>query len=388
MPFLVLCGAVFALRYVVDPAGAAALRDYAYALAASTVAAFAASIGPAHWTLSACDSIAINSVAAVATGGLGLALMTFVNGTRLLLRGSLTLFVAIAAAAVFAVLEPRCLLGPYAMVDPAVHPLWLKHVREMQTLFAVFADNPLTGLGISAFPAAALAAVAMLAARSELRRDFGFLTASAAFLAAAAMMLAAIKGYAYAMWLAMPLVAVMALHLFALLRLTSLVPRFAAAMLLTPMVLSAGAVSIAQAAGLHGANDRNRPEREACFQTQNYAALAKLPPGLVVADIDYGPFLLALTPHSVLAAPYHRLSAGIIDAHRIFASPPEEARRIAARVGATYVVVCGSRLPSDLPQAERAASLWGRLQAGAVPDWLAAEPGPADQPFRIYRVRS
>jgi hypothetical protein len=228
----------------------------------------------------------------------------------------------------------------------------------------------------------------MLAARSELRRDFGFLTASAAFLAAAAMMLAAIKGYAYAMWLAMPLVAVMALHLFALLRLTSLVPRFAAAMLLTPMVLSAGAVSIAQAAGLHGANDRNRPEREACFQTQNYAALPKLPPGLVVADIDYGPFLLALTPHSVLAAPYHRLSAGIIDAHRIFASPPEEARRIAALVGATYVVVCGSRLPSDLPQAERAASLWGRLQAGAVPDWLAAEPGPADQPFRIYRVRS
>jgi hypothetical protein len=154
------------------------------------------------------------------------------------------------------------------------------------------------------------------------------------------------------------------------------------------MVLSAGAVSIAQAAGLHGANDRNRPEREACFQTQNYAALPKLPPGLVVADIDYGPFLLALTPHSVLAAPYHRLSAGIIDAHRIFASPPEEARRIAALVGATYVVVCGSRLPSDLPQAERAASLWGRLQAGAVPDWLAAEPGPADQPFRIYRVRS
>jgi hypothetical protein len=322
------------------------------------------------------------------TGGLGLALITLRRDAGAPMRCSLAVAVALAVAAVFAASEPRCLLGPYAMVDPAVQPLWLAHVREMQPLVTVFADNPLTGLGISAFPAVAVVAVAMLVIKDPLRRDFGFVTASAALLLAVAMTFAAIKGYPYAIWLAMPLVAVMTVRLFALLRLTALVPRFVAGLLLTPMALSAGAISIAQAAGLGGTHDGDGAQRQACFQTARYAVLAKLPPGLVAADIDYGPFLLALTPHAVVAAPYHRLSAGIIDAHRIFASPPDEARRIAARIGANYLALCGQRAPSGLSDAARDASLWGRLRAGDVPDWLAAEPGPADAAFRIYRVRS
>jgi hypothetical protein len=153
------------------------------------------------------------------------------------------------------------------------------------------------------------------------------------------------------------------------------------------MVLSGGAITIAQAAGLDRP-DNGRAERKACFETANYATLARLPAGLVVGQVDYGPFLLALTPHSVLAAPYHRLSAGIIEAHRLFASPPEEARRIAARVGARYIVICSNRAPSDLSGLQRDTSLWGTLRAGAVPDWLSAEPVAAGEPVRIYRVRS
>ncbi len=38
-----------------------------------------------------------------------------------------------------------------------------------------------------------------------------------------------------------------------------------------------------------------------------------------------------------------------------------------------------------LGAAERDASLWGRLQAGAVPDWL--EPLPLMGPFAVYRVK-
>ena len=62
--------------------------------------------------------------------------------------------------------------------------------------------------------------------------------------------LAAIKAYSYATWLGMPLVAAFALHLFAALKLQSLVPRFAVGVLLTPAALSLGAISIANAAGL------------------------------------------------------------------------------------------------------------------------------------------
>jgi hypothetical protein len=188
--------------------------------------------------------------------------------------------------------------------------------------------------------------------------------------------------WSQAIWLGMPLVAVFALHLFAALKLHSLVPRFALGMLLTPAALSLGAITIANAAGLSASDSFNRAEQDACFKTASYAALATLAPGLVAAEIDYGPYLLALTPHSVVAAPYHRLSAGILAGHRIFTSPPDEAQRLAARLGVTYVVTCGARPPKD--RASRDA-LWAKLEAGETPSWLV-RVALADSPFVAYRV--
>jgi hypothetical protein len=256
----------------------------------------------------------------------------------------------------------------------------------MQPLIPLMAKSPLTAIAIVTFPAAALFAALVLIRDRDLRRDFGYLAATAAFVSAFITTLAAIKAYSYATWLGMPLVAAFALHLFAALKLQSLVPRFAVGMLLTPAALSIGAISIANAAGLDDRENFNRPEREACLKTASYAPLASLPKGLIAADIDFGPFLLALTPHSVLAAPYHRLSSGIVAAHEAFAAPPDDARRMLTKLGVTYVVTCGPRPPNDLAGPRLRASLWGRLQAKDVPDWL--EPVAGTAPFELYRVKS
>ena len=163
------------------------------------------------------------------------------------------------ATGVFLALEPRCLKGPYAMMDPQVWAIWLSHVREMQPLLPLMAKSPLTAIAIATFPAAALVAAALLLRSGALRRDFAYLAAAAAFASAFLTTLAAIKAYSYATWLGMPLVAVFALHLFALLRLKSLVPRFAVGLLLTPAALSIGAISVANAAGLSDRESFNRP---------------------------------------------------------------------------------------------------------------------------------
>jgi hypothetical protein len=286
---------------------------------------------------------------------------------------------------VFLLLEPRCIRGPFALVDPGIWPVWHDQVRELQPLLAVFRTNPLTAAGIAAFPAAALLATLALAAERPRRRDFGFVVAASVFAVAVAMTLAAIRGYSYAMWLGMPLVAVAALRLFALLRLEMLAARLALGLLLTPMAVSASAITIAHASGFNDSDDFARPASRHCFRTANYAPLARLPAGLVVADISYGPFLLALTPHSAMAAPYHRLSVGITTAHRALAAAPDEARGVLAHAGVRYVMVCGPRPPDGLAASDRGASLWGRLQAGAVPDWL--EPVPGMQPFAVYRIK-
>ncbi len=387
LPYLMVCAAAFALRYVVDRNGAQAAAGYGLALAASTIVAFLLIVDPGHWGRGVCDAIAVNWLALVMAGGLGLWLCgTQAASARMPVRLAATAATAALALALFLWIEPRCLRGPYAMMDPAVWPIWLSHVREMQPLIPLMAKNPVMAIAIATFPVASLVAALVLSRSAELRRDFGYWAATAALVAAFVTTLAAIKAYSYATWLGMPLVAAFALHLFALLRLHSLVPRFAVGLLLTPAALSIGAIGIANAAGLGDRESFSRPEREACLTSANYAPLARLPAGLIAADIDFGPFLLALTQHSVLAAPYHRLSAGIVAAHEALASPPDAARDLLARLGVAYVVTCGPRPPSGLAGARLDASLWGRLHAGAVPDWL--EPvAEARAPFAVFRFK-
>lgn len=383
LPYLMVCAAAFAARFVIDPKSAHATAGYGLALAASSVAAFFVIVGPEHWTRGVCDAIAINWVTLTAIGGAGLALAAHLANERRSIRFASILLTGAMAVTVFAAIEPRCLRGPYAMVDPAVWPIWLAHVREMQPLLSLMAESPLTGIAIAAFPFAALIAVIVLA--RNMRAGFGFLVAAAAFLASVVTTLAAVKGASYATWLAMPLVAAFALHVFAALRLHSLLPRAAVGVLLTPAVLSLGAITLANAAGIGAQDNFHRNESNVCFKTESYAALVRLPRGMIATDIDYGPFVLALTPHAVLAAPYHRLSNGIVAAHRAFASPPDEARRVLRHAQADYLATCGKGTLRGLGTAERDASLWGRLQTGAVPDWL--EPLPLAGPFAVYRVK-
>jgi hypothetical protein len=387
--FLALCGAAFALRYVVDRSAARPLAHYGLALAAATAAAFFVTVGPDHWTQRVCDEIAINWAVPVIVVGLLSGLAGYaLPSERLAVRVGSMAVIGAAAAAIFVALEPRCLGGPYAMMAPALRAIWFAHVSEMQPMLSVFRGSPVVGAAVAAFPTAALLAMLALARERALRGDFGFLLVAAELAVACVLTAAVAKMCMYAMWLGMPAVAVLCLRLFARLRLESLAARAFAAMLLTPAVLTAGASAAVQAAGSLPFKERDSRVLAGCFASANYAQLARLPTGVVATEVDFGSFMLALTPHAVLAGPYHRLADGIIAVHQAFAFPPDEARRILARFGTSYVVTCGRRAPPGLSDDERAASLWGRLQAGAIPPWLERVPAAADEVFEVYRIRS
>jgi len=385
LAFVALCGAAFALRYVVDRAGGGALARYGWSLAASAAAAFFVIVGPDHWGRTECDAIAVNWAAPVVLVGIFMAIVaTRLEGDRVAARIAAVAAGAALAGLVFVLIEPRCLAGPFGMMDPQLRAIWLSHINEMQPLTAIGRNSPPVAAALAAFPALAAAATLLLA--RDLRRDFGFLVAGAVLLVACAMAVLVAKMSMYAMWLGMPLVAVLALRLFARLHLESLVARAFAALLLTPTVLSAVAIAAVQAAGSPPAQEHDTRVLTGCFATASYAQLARLPAGVIAAEPDFGPFILALTPQSVVAAPYHRLAGGIIAAHRMFTAPPDEAREVLQRLGATYVVTCGRRVPPEMTAQERAASLWGRLQAGAVPGWLLPVPAERGDVFQVYRV--
>ncbi len=387
LPYLAACGVALALRYVSDPRAGEAMRRYGCALAASAAAAFFVSVGPAHWTRSLCDAIAFNSAAALVAGAVVLAVAGSFPGKSIALRAAAIAAAAVTSLAVLIASEPRCLAGPYAMVDPAIWPIWLADVRENQPLMHVLSENPLTGVAIAAFPAAALVAALLLARDDVVRGQFAFIATGAVFLLAVATMIVAIRAYSYAMWLGMPLMAAAAMKLFAVFHLATLRARLITGLFLTPLALSSGAITMAAAAGFDDKNSFARPESRQCFRDEAYAPLAQLPPGLVVGDVSYGPFLLALTPHKIISAPYHRFSAGIIAAHRAMMAPPGIARELLTRMGADYVVICGPRPPAGLSESERGASLWGTLRAGQVPAWLEPVARPEQQVFSVYRIR-
>jgi hypothetical protein len=283
-------------------------------------------------------------------------------------------------------LEPRCIGGPFAMMDPSIRALWLMNIAEMQSLATIMRLMPLSGIAQAAFPALALAAT-LLAARA-LRRDPGYLIAAAAFLLALAIMIEVNKFYAYCLWLGIPLVATAALVAFDRLKLTGLVPRFLLALLITPTAVTFGVMSIASAAGTRAGLDINPPERQACVRMQNYEPLAKLPVGLIVADqLEWGSYLLAWTPHEVVAAAYHRIPDAIRKSNAAFALPPAEAHAVLLGLGVDYVVTCGSQGPLGLSPAEKEASLWGRIEAGDIPSWLARVSDLPEQPFAVYRLQ-
>ena len=72
-PYLVACGAAFALRYVHDRDAAPALRSCGLWFAGAAVIAFVVSVGPEHWLRNQCDAIALNNVAAATCAALVLA---------------------------------------------------------------------------------------------------------------------------------------------------------------------------------------------------------------------------------------------------------------------------------------------------------------------------
>jgi hypothetical protein len=381
-----LCGAALALRYVVEPNAARMLRDYGFALAGSTLLAFLVSVGPEHWTRAVCDALAVNLAAAVIVAGVGVGVIAGRGGgpvSRLAAMAGL----GAAAAAVFVAMQPQCLRGPFAQIDPALWSIWLDHVSEGQSLPAMVRSTPGFGIAMAASPALALAALLMVACRNRGWRDFGFGVAAGAFLISLATMIGAIKAFPYVSWLGIPFVAVAALQVFALVRLNGLVPQMFTIVLIAPSVVSSGVLMLTNAVGNAEEIDPSKKTHQACISRTNLTPFAALPPGLVVANlIDWGPYLLAWTPHRVLSAPYHRLSDSILTAHRIFAAPPDAARTILSQIKADYVVVCGTQGPAGQTKEAQDVSLWGRLQAGPAPDWLVPLRLDAG-PWQVYRVK-
>ncbi len=329
---------------------------------------FFATIGNAHWSDDSCDAFSRTYLVPGLAAAAGLVLLGLVSPRLprwpLRLAGAALAGGAVLAAA--AAIRPGCFVDPYAGIDPLLRDVWLKHVEEALPLARFALLRPIAALTLSMPIILGLAAtfVAVWRAHGLARRRWGVVAA----IAGTGLLLSfwQIRMIAFATPLALLGGAWVIVRLKDYLKTTRWREAASLAFLL---VLPFSSIGWALATPASGAKTPDR--RDACLATSAFADLARLPPGLVAGPIDAGSHILALTPHSVLAAPYHRDNHGnriVLDA--LLARPPR-AHDILSAAKVTYVVQCAG-LGEFAGLAKRAPdSLAAQIVAGTLPAWLA-----------------
>jgi hypothetical protein len=335
-----------------------------------------------------CDALGANLWAGLAVVGVGLLAAVQATRTRpFAVRLAALAVTGAVAGAVYLGLDPACLHGPMGGVDPRIKPIWMDQVQEMRPLLSQFwirrSDYVVHTVVLSAL---GLVAWLWLGAHKQGRTPAWLLLgacAAAGFVAA----LEAERMSSYANWFALPLVAVALGDLATRYFKGSLIPVIlAVAVLGDPAVVAVMSVVPGWVTPAEKADPRKTEPADRCIETAALRPLAKLSSGLVLGEIDLGPRILAQTDDPIVAAPYHRMSWGILAAHHVLAAPPGEDEQATRALGAAYVVTCPARIAQANHTGLGPRSLQIRLDHRQTPPWLESLSAPSD-PLQIYRVR-
>jgi hypothetical protein len=392
LAFHAMAGASFAISAAVDRDEAKAARAYGLALVAATLGFYGLQTPPDRLPLTFCDELGANLVGAILVAGLGVAAFA-TWGARFGLKARLALLAAVgaASAAVYIVANPGCLHGPFAAVDPRLRPIWFDHINELEPwprLWVQHRDSALMTIVMGVMGSAA--ALVLLVTRRR-RWDRATLLAVALVWVATVAAAHAWRMEDYEFWFGVPTLAAAIGWLAEVGWRGAMVPTAAASLLLSPVGLAVAADSglklIAPKPASH-AKAAAKPATAAkseisdqCFEVRAYGPLALLPPGVVLGEIDLGPFILAHTHDSVLAAPYHRMSWGILHAYQALGGPTAQAQARLKALNVAYVADCQLN-----PLRVNPNGFEGDLRRGHIPPWIERVTGPKEI-IQIYRVK-
>ncbi|MFC7500131.1 hypothetical protein ACFQRC_12950 [Enterovirga sp. GCM10030262] len=360
-------------------------RAAGFALGLGGVTAFLLMLArPAIWPEQWCDGFTPASVAATFTAALCWGVLAaggrFVQGWKG--RVALGGVIAVAGSLVILKTSSVCFTGPYGALDPLLTRLWMDRVGEAESLFAqerIGTAVAYGGLCVVGLVAGFLCLLNGRARRPEWQALMIFLA-----LGVVAAMLQIRVTYVMAAVAALPLIA-----LIVAARERAPVARFPGALLLSWVAATGFTYNVAgtllDRLLAEPAQDL-RARTAACIGGDSFARIAALERGRFMAPLDSGASLIGMTPHDVVAAPYHRNNAGNLAMYRFFLAPPERARTIAAEWDVDYVTICPSSFTEIDLAREGPGSLALGLREGRAPRWL--DPVPLGEGrLRVWRVK-
>lgn len=367
LPLLAVAGAALVLLWLADaPGGRDRLFGFGLALPLALVGAGVV-FRTSGWNVIACDGftgLLWRAAQCAALAPFGLAFFAVAAPRSPRARGIATAIAALFALVAVLALAPQC-LQPYGAVDPLLARLWLAEVGEAQPLFAAPPANAIAYVGLALV---GLVATILIAAKS---RAPGWWLLTALQLTSLAVTLLQLRGAYAGALLAAPALAVM----IAGARKRNVLALAGA------WIASTGILYPIAAAAIFPPKIEPGPN---CTAPDALARLTALPPGRLLTPLDLGAYALAATPHSIIAAPYHRNNQGNRAMYDFFMRQPAQSEAIAQAWGIDYVAFC----PGDLDHMARASdqpeSLAAQLNRGVIPAWLVPlDKGDAP---RIYRI--
>ena len=277
----------------------------------------------------------------------------------------------VPALAIFYGLAPQCVGGAFNTMDPIVREYWLVNVLEGLPIWYQDGKTMVTLLGGSIIVGLGSLIYIVRVRPGQIDRGQLFILAYA-FLWALLLSLFVQRATAVAAAFALPFLAWAVHQAFAFARgIKRPVSRILATAAIVFLIMP-GPLAVALFNNISG-DERQAAANSGTAMCKNNASLARLnalPRSSIVAPLDFGPRILLLTPHSVLATSHHRNDKAMADQIRIFISAPDVAREILEARNIGYIVACKDEAELEFYAKKHPEGLWGKLVKDQQPDWL------------------
>lgn len=383
----------FGLIWIASPGRAVALREFGISYAVASLVHLAIALPPSKWLVPACDALSAVYVTAAVLVGLVFVFLSYSPlaqrpvWTRLAVGGGLGLIVLAALFMLF----PECRKGPYGQIDPWLVQNWIDNIIEARPIWESLVALPAFTIAaiIPAVAGLAVAGYHVLKVRDGRTAEWAML---GLFLAlAVVVMVLQVRGARTAGILAVPagawLITTARAHYMARSKPREIAGLVGSWLLFAGVAMSAAVAYIAMLFPTAGSSmaAQDGGDRSACLMPQAFADLAALPPERLMTPIDLGSHMLLFTPHSVVAAPYHRNQQGVLDAFHFFNWPIDQARAILDARGISVIVTCPampemSGLPDAAPD-----SFVKLVDIDKLPPWIR-DVTPPGAVLRAYEV--
>jgi hypothetical protein len=409
LPYLAVIASLIALLWALKARSCAGVALFATGFAVTPTLLYFATASPQ--ARFACDSLSLAHAAPAAVAGFGLVALAVVFGDRggaVARLGGLAML-AIVTAGTVVVVAPECVASPYGSLLPELKALWLSTILEAQPLPLYAIREPIGAIATAGPPCVALAiAACRLWSGSDARLD-AWIFPFALLATALAISFYQVRTIPFANTIAIPIFGAWLATFTTRRGITSLwplkhsLPLLARFALAVPLLYLAFGWLIVSAASFAGGGsfappDRNEPtnlsstgmseaERN-CLDAESAILLQSVSAGLLLTPVFYGPAALLLSGHSVVAGPYHRAGAAILDSIHAMRLPADQAKVIIERRGIDYVAICATSRESGLAMSKAPEGLLAQLLSGSPPAWLTPVTAREESSLRLWRVRS